>query len=285
MCQPPAHVRRCRAAVRHVRDCRVCERVRSVGTARRLPTCCDQPSVRRATSRIDQPRKRASRTSHSPSSEFGSSLMSSGLWPFGLGGIGTQLCAKMEVAKPTSAWRPHMPTPPAEIIQLVSTFAVAFTVPAFAKAIVLLYGTILTPGRRTVAAALRARPRPGRCALYQLSSPAQSGPVVAVGGPEQAALGLDRHFVPAGGCAITLADRRDVGTPPRPADSLQGLVLRCRAHHGGQGGETSLGIRWLCLAILVPVPWEQPAGGLCRSWWCPRYRPRSPRGCTSRPVP
>ena len=49
-----------------------------------------------------------------------------------------------------------MPTPPAEIIQLVSTFAVAFTAPAFAKALVLLYGTILAPGRRTVAAALRA---------------------------------------------------------------------------------------------------------------------------------
>lgn len=49
-----------------------------------------------------------------------------------------------------------MPTPPAEIIQLVSTYAVAFTAPAFAKAVVLLYGTIFAPGRRTVASALRA---------------------------------------------------------------------------------------------------------------------------------
>jgi hypothetical protein len=49
-----------------------------------------------------------------------------------------------------------MPSPSPEIIQLVSFFATAFTTPTFAKALVLLYGTILAPGRRTVAAALRA---------------------------------------------------------------------------------------------------------------------------------
>jgi hypothetical protein len=49
-----------------------------------------------------------------------------------------------------------MPSPSPEIIQLVSFFATVFTAPTFAKALVLLYGTILAPGRRTVAAALRA---------------------------------------------------------------------------------------------------------------------------------
>ncbi len=49
-----------------------------------------------------------------------------------------------------------MPTPSAEIIQLLSIFAVAFTAPTFAKVLVLIYGTILAPGRRTVTAALRA---------------------------------------------------------------------------------------------------------------------------------
>ena len=49
-----------------------------------------------------------------------------------------------------------MPTPPAEIVHLLSLFAVAFTAPTFAKATTLLYGAIMTPGRRTVAAALRA---------------------------------------------------------------------------------------------------------------------------------
>lgn len=48
-----------------------------------------------------------------------------------------------------------MPTPSAEIIQLLATFATAMTVPTFNNALVLLYGSILTPGRRTVTAALR----------------------------------------------------------------------------------------------------------------------------------
>ena len=48
-----------------------------------------------------------------------------------------------------------MPTPSPKIIQLLSLFAMAFTTPTFAKALVLLYGTILAPGRRTVTAALR----------------------------------------------------------------------------------------------------------------------------------
>ena len=40
-----------------------------------------------------------------------------------------------------------MPSPSQEIIQLLSVFAKAFTMPAFANAIVLLCGTILAPDR------------------------------------------------------------------------------------------------------------------------------------------
>ena len=49
-----------------------------------------------------------------------------------------------------------MPTPSAEIIQVLHAFAPAFTAPTFANALVLLYGTLLTVGPRTVTAALRA---------------------------------------------------------------------------------------------------------------------------------
>ena len=48
-----------------------------------------------------------------------------------------------------------MSNPSPEIIQLLSFFAVAFTAPTFAKVLVLIFGTILSPGRRTVTAALR----------------------------------------------------------------------------------------------------------------------------------
>jgi hypothetical protein len=50
-----------------------------------------------------------------------------------------------------------MLTPSLEIIQLLATFAVGMTAPTFAKALVLLYGAILTPGRRPIAAALRVQ--------------------------------------------------------------------------------------------------------------------------------
>lgn len=48
-----------------------------------------------------------------------------------------------------------MPTPAPEMVHLVAVFAIAFTTPTYKKALVLLYGAILTPGRRTVTAALR----------------------------------------------------------------------------------------------------------------------------------
>lgn len=48
-----------------------------------------------------------------------------------------------------------MPVPSTQIIQTLSVFAVAFTTPTYHKALTLLFGTILAPGRRTVASALR----------------------------------------------------------------------------------------------------------------------------------
>src|SRR5436190_14853440 len=49
-----------------------------------------------------------------------------------------------------------MPTPSPWIIQVLDTFAPAFTKPTFANACLLVYGTPLAVGARTVTAALRA---------------------------------------------------------------------------------------------------------------------------------
>jgi hypothetical protein len=147
-----------------------------------------------------------------------------------------------------------MPTPPAEIIQLVSVFAVAFTAPTYAKALVLLYGAILAPGRRTVTAALRAM-----------------------------GLGDEKHFT-----NYHRVLNRDHWSPwvlsrlllsliialCLPADAPLRLVIdetleRRRGRQIKYKGwfydavrstavkvSTCLGIRWMCLAILVPVPWS-----------------------------
>ena len=45
---------------------------------------------------------------------------------------------------------------PAEIIAVMSHFAPAFTRPSYEKAVVLIVGTVLAKGRRTVTGALRA---------------------------------------------------------------------------------------------------------------------------------
>ena len=48
-----------------------------------------------------------------------------------------------------------MLTPTNEIVAILAVFATGMTAPTFAKASVLIYGAILTPGARTVCAALR----------------------------------------------------------------------------------------------------------------------------------
>ncbi|MDQ2731260.1 MAG: transposase, partial [Armatimonadota bacterium] len=48
-----------------------------------------------------------------------------------------------------------MLNPSAEIIQLLAIFSTGMTAPTFGNALTLLYGSILTPGRRTVTTALR----------------------------------------------------------------------------------------------------------------------------------
>src|SRR5918992_6253232 len=49
-----------------------------------------------------------------------------------------------------------MPAPAPEIVALLATFAPAFTARTFARALLLLHGTLLAVGPRTVTAALRA---------------------------------------------------------------------------------------------------------------------------------
>src|SRR5262245_57840263 len=99
-----------------------------------------------------------------------------------------------------------MLTPSLEIIQLLTTFAVGMTAPTFAKALVLLYGAILTPGRRTMAAVLRVQglDEAGNFGKYYrvLNQAPWSAMVMS-----QILLGLlIRAFVPAGQPLLVLID-------------------------------------------------------------------------------
>ncbi len=148
-----------------------------------------------------------------------------------------------------------MPTPSPEIIRLLSVFAVAMTAPTFAKALVLIYGTILTPGIRTVSAVLRVmglgaldtfgnyhrvlnRDRWSPWLLSQL--------LLAV---------LIRVFIPADGSLIMLIDET--------LERRQGKRIKYKGRFRdavrstAQKVVTCLGVRWCCVALLVVVPWSR----------------------------
>lgn len=148
-----------------------------------------------------------------------------------------------------------MLTPSPEIIQLLTTFAVGMTAPTFAKALVLIYGAILTPGRRTIAAALRVQglDEAGNYGKYHrvLNQASWSAMVMS-----QLLLGLlILAFVPKGRPLLVLIDE----TLERRQGKKIGYkgwfrdAVRSTAHKVA----VSLGIRWGCLCLLVDVPWSR----------------------------
>ena len=151
-----------------------------------------------------------------------------------------------------------MPTPAPEIVQLVAVFAIAFTAPTYKKALVLLYGSILTPGRRTVTAALRVMglAQEGRFGKYhRVLSRARWEPLLV----SKLLLGLIVSLcVPPGSPLLVLVDEtleRRWGTKIKYRSLFRDPVRSSKQHL-----VVSSGIRWLSMAIAVPVPWGQ-------RWW------------------
>jgi hypothetical protein len=154
-----------------------------------------------------------------------------------------------------------MPSPSPEIIQLLSVFSVAFTAPTFAKVMVLIFGTILTPGRRTVTAALRMmglgddphyskyhRVLNRDCWSPWLVSKILLSLIILI-------------FLPVGTPLVLLIDEtleRRRGKQIKYKGWFRDPILSTKKHV-----ITSLGLRWVCLAVLVPVPWSQ------RPWTLP----------------
>jgi hypothetical protein len=148
-----------------------------------------------------------------------------------------------------------MPSPSHEIIQLLSVFAKAFTVPTFANALVLLYGTILAPGRRTVAAALRAMGL-ANCRhftnYHRVLNRACWSPWIL----SKLLLSLILHLLLPPGLPVLLVIDDTLERRRGPKIKYKGWFrdpIRSTLTHVSK----SLGIRWLCLAVLVPVPWSQ----------------------------
>jgi len=147
-----------------------------------------------------------------------------------------------------------MPTPSAEIISVLSVFAVAFTVPAFAKSLTLLYGTILAPGRRTVAAALRMvglADDKHFTNYHRVLNRDHWSPMVL---SKILLVLIIQVFLTADlSLALVVDDtlERRQGKEIRYKSRFHDAVLST-----AYKVVTSMGLRWICMAILVPVPWS-----------------------------
>lgn len=148
-----------------------------------------------------------------------------------------------------------MPSPSPEIIQLLSVFAIAFTVPTFKNIMVLTYGAILSPGRRTVAAALRVMglaDSPDFGKYHRALNRARWEPLLV----SRLLLGLIILLcIPSGAALMLVIDEtlerrwgrkiKSKGWFRDPIRSSKKKVVH------------SPGLRWLCLSIVVTVPWSR----------------------------
>lgn len=148
-----------------------------------------------------------------------------------------------------------MPSPSPEIIQVLSVFSVAFTAPTFAKVLVLVVGTVLAPGRRTVTAALRMMGLGNDkdfSNYHRVLNRDRWSPWVV----SKILLGLIvMFFLPAGVPLILVIDEtleRRRGKEIKYKGWFRDPILSTKKRV-----VKALGIRWICLAVLAPVPWSQ----------------------------
>src|SRR5947208_17072368 len=151
-----------------------------------------------------------------------------------------------------------MTTPPLASVpplSLLTPFAVAFTAPTFRHALVLVSGTLLASGRRTVAAALRAvgLGDERRFTTYHrvLNRGVWSALVVS-------RLLLDllvRTFLASDAPLELVVD----GTLERRRGRKVAWKGRFHDATRSQSGHvvTSDGIHWVCVMLLAPVPWSR----------------------------
>ncbi len=147
-----------------------------------------------------------------------------------------------------------MPTLSPEIIQVLSTFSSAFTTPAFQKARILLVGTILAPGRRTVTTALRSvglSQETHFTNYHRLLNRDHWSPwclsrlLLAL---------LLRWLLPSDSPLLLVIDET--------LERRRGNRIRYKSwfrdpiRSTGKHLTTVLGLRWVVLALLVPVPWS-----------------------------
>jgi hypothetical protein len=147
-----------------------------------------------------------------------------------------------------------MPTLPPPMLLRLAPFAPLFSRRVWRHALVLLVGTLLAPGRRTVAAALRAMglEHGKRFERYHrvLSRDRWSGLTVS-----RALLGLlVAAFAPTGPLVVGIDEtvERRRGAKIAAKGIYRDPVRSSHSHF-----VKASGLRWVCLMLLVPIPWAR----------------------------
>jgi len=146
-----------------------------------------------------------------------------------------------------------MLTPSPEILPCLAAFAPAMTSPTFINFCTLCYGALLTPGRRTVASALRVLGLEAAnfSKYHHLFSRARWSALVL----SQLLLGLlIRWFVPPGSPLPILVD--DTLERRRSRQLRYRGLFRDPVRSTAEHVQFSWGVRWLCFSLLVKVPWS-----------------------------
>lgn len=142
---------------------------------------------------------------------------------------------------------------PAEIIPVLAHFAPIFTAPTYQKAVVLVVGTILAKGRRTVTSALRAvgqEQAPGWAKYHHVLNRAQWSGLQA----SHVLLHLLVATLVAASAIVTVAVDETL-------ERRWGPQIRKRGHwrdslaSSKKVNVSSSGLRWLVFAVVVNVPW------------------------------
>jgi len=148
-----------------------------------------------------------------------------------------------------------MPVPSLAVMDLLSVFATAFTAPAWRKAKALLFGTILAPGRRTVAAALRVMGLGDDehfTNYHRLLNRDRWSPW----GLSKILLDLIITGFLSEGAPLELVVDETLERRKGKKIKYKGWfrdAVRSTANHVTK----ALGIRWVSLSVLVEVPWSE----------------------------
>jgi hypothetical protein len=150
---------------------------------------------------------------------------------------------------------------PDPIIEVLTVFRPLFTAPTWSKLMILLTGTLLTHGRRTVAAALRCtgNDKASNWSLFhQVLNRARWSPLAV---SRQLLFLIVETFVPAGAYVDLVIDET--------LERRWGRKISKRGHYrdsllsSRERSVSSPGLRWIVMAVVVTLPWTK------RSWALP----------------